>query len=37
MAVKRSKNQARRNGGSGGIPGWMWLLVGLLIGAIAFG
>lgn len=37
MAAKRSKNQARRNGGSGGIPGWMWLLVGLLIGAIAFG
>lgn len=37
MAAKRSKNQARRNGGSGGIPGWMWMLVGLLIGAIAFG
>ena len=37
MAAKRSKNQARRNGGSGGIPGWMWLLVGLLIGALAFG
>jgi cell division protein FtsN len=37
MAAKRSKNQAKRNGGSGGIPGWMWLLVGLLIGALAFG
>lgn len=36
MAAKRSKNQARRNGGNG-IPGWMWLLVGLLIGALAFG
>ncbi len=37
MAAKRSKTQARRNSGSGGIPGWMWLLVGLLIGALAFG
>jgi len=37
MAAKRSKNQARRNGGSGGIPGWMWLLVGLLLGALVFG
>lgn len=37
MPAKRSKNQAKRNGGSGGIPGWMWLLVGLLIGALAFG
>lgn len=37
MAAKRSKTQARRHGGSGGIPGWMWLLVGLLLGAIVFG
>jgi len=32
--AKRSKNQARRNG-SAGIPTWMWLLVGLLVGALA--
>ena len=31
MAKRSSKNQARRNGG-GGIPGWVWLLVGLLAG-----
>lgn len=31
MAKRSSKNQARRNGG-GGIPGWVWLAVGLLAG-----
>ncbi|MFT3807755.1 SPOR domain-containing protein [Arenimonas sp.] len=36
MAAKRSKNQARRNGGSP-MPGWMWLLIGLIIGAVAIG
>ena len=36
MAAKRNKNQARRSGRSG-MPGWTWLLVGLLIGAVAFG
>jgi cell division protein FtsN len=30
MAKRSSKNQARRNGG--GIPGWVWLAVGLLGG-----
>jgi cell division protein FtsN len=34
--VKRSKNQAQRRGRSG-VPGWAWLLVGLLLGALAFG
>lgn len=34
MAAKRSKNQARRNGGSA-MPSWAWLLIGLLIGALA--
>lgn len=34
MAAKRSKNQARRNGGSS-MPGWAWLLIGLLVGALA--
>lgn len=36
MAAKRSKNQARRNGGRP-MPGWMWLLMGLVIGALAIG
>ncbi len=31
MAKRSSKTQARRNGG-GGIPGWVWLLVGLMAG-----
>ena len=31
MAVKRGKKQARRSGESS-IPGWMWLMLGLLIG-----
>lgn len=33
--ARRSKSQARRNGGSGA-PGWIWLLSGLVIGALAF-
>ena len=33
--AKRTKNQARRNGGRG-FPGWAWLLVGLLLGGIGF-
>ena len=33
MARRSNKNQARRNGGSG-IPGWIWLLVGLLGGLV---
>lgn len=34
MAAKRGKSQARRNsgGGRGGLPGWAWLLTGLLVG-----
>jgi len=34
--AKRSKNQARRSGRTG-MPGWSWLLVGLLIGGMVFG
>ena len=34
MAAKRGKKQARRSGGSAGTPGWVWLLVGLLIGGV---
>lgn len=33
MARRSSKNQARRSGGQG-TPGWVWLLVGLLVGAV---
>jgi len=33
MAARRGKSQARRNtGGRRGVPGWIWLLAGLLIG-----
>ena len=34
MAARRGNKQARRSGGSAGTPGWVWLLVGLLIGAV---
>jgi cell division protein FtsN len=34
MAARRGKKQARRNGGSAGTPGWVWLFVGLLIGGV---
>jgi cell division protein FtsN len=34
MAARRGKKQARRSGGSAGTPGWVWLLVGLLIGGV---
>lgn len=33
MAARRSKSQARRNS-STGIPGWAWLIAGLVLGAI---
>lgn len=33
MAARRPKKQARRNGGNG-VPGWIWLLVGLLGGLV---
>lgn len=37
MAAKRSKSQARRNGGShGGMPGWAWLVIGLALGVGVF-
>lgn len=39
MAVKRGKSQARRNSGNrGGMPGWAWLVLGVLItlGAVLF-
>lgn len=30
MAARRSKSQARRNP-SGGLPGWAWLVIGVLV------
>ncbi|MFT3763885.1 MAG: SPOR domain-containing protein [Pseudoxanthomonas sp.] len=35
MAARRNKNQARRTGGGGGgTPGWVWLVVGVVLGAV---
>jgi len=36
VAARRNKNQARRNGGSNGTPGWMWLVIGAVLAAAAF-
>ena len=36
MAARRNKNQARRNGAGNGTPGWMWLLIGAVLAALAF-
>lgn len=30
--ARRGRSQARRSGGSGGIPGWVWLAAGVLLG-----
>lgn len=35
MAARRGKTQARRNS-SNGVPGWVWLLAGLVLGAALF-
>ncbi|WP_058836228.1 SPOR domain-containing protein [Luteimonas abyssi] len=32
MAARRGKSQARRNGGSsGGLPGWAWMIIGIVL------
>lgn len=37
MAAKRGKSQAKRNSGSnGGVPGWLWLVIGLALGVGVF-
>lgn len=36
MAARRGR-QARRNGGGDGLPGWIWLLGGLLLGLVLAG
>lgn len=35
MAARRGKNQARRNSGNG-TPGWVWLVIGLVLGVVLF-
>ena len=30
--ARRGKSQARRSGGGGGVPGWVWLAAGVLLG-----
>jgi len=34
MAARRGKSQARRNGGSG-LPGWAWMILGIVIALVA--
>ncbi len=35
MAARRGKSQARRSGGSsGGLPGWAWLILGIVIALV---
>lgn len=34
MAARRGKSQARRRSGNGGLPGWAWALIGLLVGVV---
>lgn len=35
MAARRGRSQARRNGGSrGGVPGVVWVLIGILLGLV---
>lgn len=36
MAARRGKSQAKRNGGSGR-PAWVWLAIGIALGALALG
>lgn len=37
MAARRGKSQARRHpGNGGGLPGWAWGLIGLLLGVVLF-
>lgn len=34
MAQRRGKTQARRNSGNGGLPGWAWGVLGIVIGIV---
>ncbi|HIY70484.1 MAG TPA: SPOR domain-containing protein [Candidatus Luteimonas excrementigallinarum] len=36
MAARKGRSQARRNNGNnGGLPGWAWMLIGILVAVIA--
>lgn len=35
MAARRGKSQARRNQGNNGLPGWAWMVLGILLTIIA--
>lgn len=35
MAARRGKSQARRNSGSGGLPGWAWMVLGIALTLLA--
>ncbi|MEN1925431.1 SPOR domain-containing protein [Luteimonas qiangzhengi] len=36
MAARKGRSQARRNSGNGnGLPGWAWMLIGILVAVIA--
>lgn len=34
MAARRGKTQARRNQGQGGLPGWAWMVLGIVLTAL---
>ncbi|RPE74711.1 cell division protein FtsN [Vulcaniibacterium tengchongense] len=34
MAARRGKTQARRNSGDGGLPGWAWMVLGILLAVV---
>ncbi|KIQ96610.1 SPOR domain-containing protein [Lysobacter sp. A03] len=35
MAARRGKSQARRNQGNSGMPGWAWMILGILLTIVA--
>ena len=35
MAARRAKSQARRNAGNNGLPGWAWMVLGIVLTIIA--
>jgi hypothetical protein len=35
MAARRGKSQARRSGNSGGLPGWAWMVLGIVLALLA--
>jgi len=32
--ARHGKSQARRSGNSGGLPGWTWLLIGVILALV---